>query len=215
MPPYNGTYTRLREQPFCNSCGKERSEQETLSRCSRCKLVWYCSVACQQSDFGQHKRTCRRIAPEAENLKNFSEVEDEEPMNLFETEVGSFWVRCSTLLRLCSLASAAFSRHIHIFVGPPSSKVSRWNTVVHASSPELVLQARRSRQDGSDSRCLVGRAFPSFGNVAPLRPRQHGHETAHSVPGASPEPRRRRLLLLSPLVCNGVCGHTTPRQQGK
>ena len=37
------------------------SNSSLLKRCSRCKMVWYCSVACQKVDFAQHKRFCRDI----------------------------------------------------------------------------------------------------------------------------------------------------------
>lgn len=95
MPRYEGKYTPLREHPFCNSCGTLAQ----LSRCSRCKMVWYCSVDCQKSDFTQHKRVCRDIASkqavvdrETAELQSFSNWHNDDTTNLFETAVGSFWV---------------------------------------------------------------------------------------------------------------------------
>eukprot|EP00934_Nitzschia_sp_Nitz4_P008491 Nitzschia sp. Nitz4//scaffold168_size48592//19265//20779//NITZ4_007048-RA/size48592-processed-gene-0.47-mRNA-1//1//CDS//3329538315//8481//frame0 len=43
-----------REQ--CSTCGIKR---ESLSRCSRCQQIWYCSRACQAADFPFHKVECR------------------------------------------------------------------------------------------------------------------------------------------------------------
>lgn len=90
MPRYEGTYRPLREHPFCNACGKARSElrrelaNKTLSLCSRCKMVWYCSVACQKRNYARHKRICRDIATlqaetdaEFEPLKSLVETDEE------------------------------------------------------------------------------------------------------------------------------------------
>ena len=80
MPRYEGNYRPLRENPFCNACGTEEdgnnlehataqstsssssSSSLLLKRCSRCKMVWYCSVACQKKDLKSHKRICKDIA---------------------------------------------------------------------------------------------------------------------------------------------------------
>ncbi|KAJ7770035.1 hypothetical protein B0H16DRAFT_1517107 [Mycena metata] len=32
-----------------------------MSRCSKCKLVRYCGVACQRDDWGRHKTVCGKI----------------------------------------------------------------------------------------------------------------------------------------------------------
>ncbi|KAF9004441.1 hypothetical protein BDZ89DRAFT_1169257, partial [Hymenopellis radicata] len=38
----------------CAVCGKP-----TTTRCSQCRLVWYCGQACQKSDWAQHKERCK------------------------------------------------------------------------------------------------------------------------------------------------------------
>lgn len=38
-------------------CGKKGK----LLRCSRCKLIYYCGVACQRKDFSRHSRVCNQI----------------------------------------------------------------------------------------------------------------------------------------------------------
>jgi len=50
--------------------------QGKLLRCSRCKLVRYCSTECQQRDFKQHKRVC---TPAAETQEEPAEVPREVP----------------------------------------------------------------------------------------------------------------------------------------
>lgn len=38
----------------CATCGKENAD----SKCSKCKMVYYCSSECQQKDWQSHKETC-------------------------------------------------------------------------------------------------------------------------------------------------------------
>lgn len=42
----------------CKKCGKEGDMRAELRRCSRCKLVWYCSETCQKGDWKNHKLSC-------------------------------------------------------------------------------------------------------------------------------------------------------------
>lgn len=49
---------------FCEKCRKtEYEHQVLLKRCGNCKNVFYCSPACQKSDWKDHKFLCRK--PEA------------------------------------------------------------------------------------------------------------------------------------------------------
>lgn len=41
----------------CAKCGKRRSSDNKLSKCSRCLIVKYCSRECQRLDWKRHKRT--------------------------------------------------------------------------------------------------------------------------------------------------------------
>ena len=45
----------------CAACGKVGVK---LLRCATCKTVWYCSRACQRSDWKVHKRDCNARAAE-------------------------------------------------------------------------------------------------------------------------------------------------------
>ncbi|KAJ7123375.1 hypothetical protein C8R44DRAFT_875581 [Mycena epipterygia] len=47
----------------CLTCRKEQTAapEFTMSRCAKCKLVRYCSVACQTEDWARHKTICRKI----------------------------------------------------------------------------------------------------------------------------------------------------------
>ena len=44
----------------CFACGTERGISE-LSKCSRCKVAFYCDKACQSGDWPQHKKLCVRL----------------------------------------------------------------------------------------------------------------------------------------------------------
>lgn len=45
--------------PNCAGCGKVEEETSPFQKCSRCKIVKYCSRDCQVSDYSQHKHDCR------------------------------------------------------------------------------------------------------------------------------------------------------------
>ena len=54
----------------CGQCGIREEEGETFNHCSRCKVVTYCSKACQKQHWrGGHKDTCQ-AASERENAVN-------------------------------------------------------------------------------------------------------------------------------------------------
>ena len=49
-----------RAAPVCAACG---AESGTLSRCGRCRSVWYCSADCQRAHWKKtHKRECGKTA---------------------------------------------------------------------------------------------------------------------------------------------------------
>ncbi|OAT03211.1 uncharacterized protein BDCG_09439 [Blastomyces dermatitidis ER-3] len=51
----------------CESCGIVKN----VKRCAGCKRIWYCSRACQSSDWPKHKRACRHAQKErADNKRN-------------------------------------------------------------------------------------------------------------------------------------------------
>ncbi|KAI0798244.1 hypothetical protein C8Q75DRAFT_741096 [Abortiporus biennis] len=55
----------------CRNCGG-REPLKTLSRCSGCKHIWYCSRECQRANWKMHKDSCREMAEaraKAEALK--------------------------------------------------------------------------------------------------------------------------------------------------
>ena len=43
----------------CKNCGKEASK---MQKCSRCRLVRYCSRDCQLADWKEHKKSCKKAA---------------------------------------------------------------------------------------------------------------------------------------------------------
>ncbi|KAJ7141730.1 hypothetical protein C8R43DRAFT_1131347 [Mycena crocata] len=64
----------------CSLC-HARGAQTTLKQCGRCRLVWYCSTACQKKDWPDHKKFCGQqhfdpeiLAPAPKNLTSLSVV---------------------------------------------------------------------------------------------------------------------------------------------
>ena len=54
----------------CGQCGKREEEGETFSHCSRCKIVTYCSKACQKQHWrGGHKDTCQAASEREDTVK--------------------------------------------------------------------------------------------------------------------------------------------------
>jgi hypothetical protein len=44
----------------CKYCGYTSNMTTTLSRCSRCKVAYYCNTDCQKADWDVHKLTCNK-----------------------------------------------------------------------------------------------------------------------------------------------------------
>ena len=42
----------------CENCGKEAAK---MQKCSRCRLVRYCSQDCQLGDWEDHKKSCKKV----------------------------------------------------------------------------------------------------------------------------------------------------------
>lgn len=49
-------------------CLKEGKEGEKLKRCSKCKVVKYCSAECQREDWALHKAVCRKVDVEGNEI---------------------------------------------------------------------------------------------------------------------------------------------------
>ena len=49
---------------MCANCGKGEEESINLKKCGACKMVRYCSAACQHAHRPQHKKECRKRAAE-------------------------------------------------------------------------------------------------------------------------------------------------------
>lgn len=55
----------------CNKLVKTDDEQQTLKRCSRCKVARYCSADCQKNHFAVHKKNCKKIKKAHEKLDKY------------------------------------------------------------------------------------------------------------------------------------------------
>ena len=102
IEPYAGKDPNLHETVYCKICLKQKKEGNPLLKCTRCKLVYYCSSSCQKEDFSSHKQICKRIqdltnsvekeaAPLRSTREHIFGAGPIDPVNLFEEEVGNFW----------------------------------------------------------------------------------------------------------------------------
>ena len=48
----------------CANCGKGEENSIALKKCGACKMVKYCSLACQKAHRPQHKKECKKRAAE-------------------------------------------------------------------------------------------------------------------------------------------------------
>lgn len=62
----------------CKVCGKAPGPPDfTLARCSKCKAVPYCGVACQKADWPAHKKVCAQLKQQQEQKAMQEERERE------------------------------------------------------------------------------------------------------------------------------------------
>ncbi len=59
----------------CASCGRAEVDDVKLKICTACKLVKYCSVACQKNHRPQHKKACKKRAAEIRDDRLFTQNE--------------------------------------------------------------------------------------------------------------------------------------------
>ena len=75
---YEGVDPNLEETYTCFSlgCGEREGDerptnddQNSLQKCSRCRLARYCSRECQKEDYAGHKEDCKTISKLQKRLK--------------------------------------------------------------------------------------------------------------------------------------------------
>merc|ERR1712098_668674 len=52
---------KVRALMKCANCGALEKSEKQFQKCSRCGFVFYCSKACQKSDWPIHKQICKEI----------------------------------------------------------------------------------------------------------------------------------------------------------
>lgn len=101
----------LEKKRFCGACGKaeekviKESRNEDLGElknCTRCRSIRYCGRACQRSEFKKHNDDCQFIkntiddlAKIEETYKQFKLSSTGAPQNIWQTQVGDFWVHAN------------------------------------------------------------------------------------------------------------------------
>jgi len=62
--PFAYVVSQKSSNEFCDWCLKRAESDKTLQRCSRCKIVRYCSSSCQRTAWtkGFHKEECQRLS---------------------------------------------------------------------------------------------------------------------------------------------------------
>ena len=53
--------------PCCGFCGVQNvfdqlNKKNSLGRCTACKIIFYCSISCQKSDYKIHKIFCQKVS---------------------------------------------------------------------------------------------------------------------------------------------------------
>lgn len=100
MEPYDGGDPNTSPDWYCKNCASRQGEPDvTLRRCSRCKVVRYCSVDCQREDFKKHREDCKSILQlttqlrqQANELRSYrGSFGLGEPHDAFEEDVGHFY----------------------------------------------------------------------------------------------------------------------------
>ena len=59
----HGTHDKVMEElkealDRCANCKELPSDDKPFARCSRCKMIFYCSSKCQKVHWSEHKKTC-------------------------------------------------------------------------------------------------------------------------------------------------------------
>merc|ERR1712098_905000 len=55
----------------CANCGTSEKSEKQFQKCSRCGFVFYCSKACQKSDWPNHKQICKKIRKQSSAPQRF------------------------------------------------------------------------------------------------------------------------------------------------
>lgn len=78
----------------CKACGKVQPDDKPLARCVRCKLVAYCSKACQTQDWPQHKSNCGPPPELAEVIRTKRQAAAGDPKRVLLVSIDDYsWLR--------------------------------------------------------------------------------------------------------------------------
>lgn len=94
---------------ICAFCGITGVDNIELKKCTACKLVKYCSVACQRNHRSQHKRICKKRAAELREELLFVQPESSHlgdcpicfiplPLDAVNTSKGAYHACCSKII---------------------------------------------------------------------------------------------------------------------
>mmetsp|Transcript_28972 Transcript_28972/g.61228 ORF Transcript_28972/g.61228 Transcript_28972/m.61228 type:complete len:103 (+) Transcript_28972:33-341(+) len=78
---------------YCLQCRRDLRECTAL-RCSRCKVVHYCSRECQKSNFSLHKSCCKKISGLREQLNEHQDGPNNDQKKAREYDLAQTIVTC-------------------------------------------------------------------------------------------------------------------------
>ncbi|TCD61254.1 hypothetical protein EIP91_008703 [Steccherinum ochraceum] len=158
----------------CNRCGDQGPEVK-LSWCTQCKQVYYCSKACQQAHWPEHKVYCRGIATYSAEANERGELQSSKIMAEFRQWNTNYGHYANHEALLCSMKMqedvnrgrthvvVRILEHLPHSQGP-RFRVDKWGTFAFDDVlPDLSFLLRKSEQE---LRALRARIFDAVDQVA-------------------------------------------------
>lgn len=76
----------LKGEKYCNVC--KQMDSDKLSRCSGCKIVYYCCKEHQTSDWKNHKKVCKKLKESFKNEEDLEQMEVKQGLPLISVRKG-------------------------------------------------------------------------------------------------------------------------------